>query len=68
LYNQTAKRLRTALLGRPDTVVTAVPYRREAVQPAPRPAVHRAPAQVPATTGAADSGADVLDEADDPFA
>ncbi|MCY7418000.1 MAG: APC family permease [Chloroflexi bacterium] len=28
LYNQTAKRLRTALLGRPDTVVAAVPYRR----------------------------------------
>jgi len=29
LYNQTARRLREALLGRPDTVVTAVPYRRE---------------------------------------
>ena len=29
LYNQTATRLRNALLGRPATVVTAVPYRRE---------------------------------------
>jgi amino acid transporter len=29
LYNQSAKRLRTALLGRPHTVVVAVPYRRE---------------------------------------
>ncbi|HTC85984.1 MAG TPA: APC family permease [Candidatus Acidoferrum sp.] len=29
LYNQSAKRLRTALLGRPNTVVINVPYRRE---------------------------------------
>jgi amino acid transporter len=29
LYNQAAKRLRTVLLGRPQTVVVAVPYRRE---------------------------------------
>ena len=29
LYNQSAKRLRTLLLGRPHTVVVAVPYRRE---------------------------------------
>ena len=29
LYNQSAKRLRAALLGRPHTVVVAVPYRRE---------------------------------------
>ena len=29
LYNQSAKRLRTTLLGRPHTVVVAVPYRRE---------------------------------------
>ena len=29
LYNQSAKRLRTALLGRPHTVVVDVPYRRE---------------------------------------
>jgi len=29
LYNQSAKRLRATLLGRPHTVVVAVPYRRE---------------------------------------
>jgi amino acid transporter len=29
LYNQSAKRLRSALLGRPHTVVVNVPYRRE---------------------------------------
>jgi amino acid transporter len=29
LYNQTARRLRAALLGRPRTVVMSVPYRRE---------------------------------------
>jgi amino acid transporter len=29
LYNQSAKRLRSALIGRPHTVVVAVPYRRE---------------------------------------
>ena len=29
LYNQSAKRLRTVLLGRPQTVVVNVPYRRE---------------------------------------
>jgi len=29
LYNQSAKRLRTVLLGRPGTVVVAAPYRRE---------------------------------------
>ncbi|HYN69430.1 MAG TPA: APC family permease [Candidatus Eisenbacteria bacterium] len=29
LYNQSAKRLRTALLGRPHTVVVNVPYRRD---------------------------------------
>lgn len=33
LYNQTARRLRAALLGRPGTVVTAVPYRREDPHP-----------------------------------
>jgi amino acid transporter len=30
LYNQSAKRLRTTLLGRPHTVVVNVPYRRDA--------------------------------------
>jgi hypothetical protein len=29
LYNQASKRLRTVLLGRPQTVVVDVPYRRE---------------------------------------
>jgi hypothetical protein len=29
LYNQSANRLRRALLGRPHTVVVNVPYRRE---------------------------------------
>jgi amino acid transporter len=29
LYNQSAKRLRTTLLGRPNTVIVNVPYRRE---------------------------------------
>jgi hypothetical protein len=31
LYNQSAKRLRRVLLGRPQTVVVDVPYRREDV-------------------------------------
>jgi hypothetical protein len=34
LYNQSAKRLRAALLGRPHTVVVNVPYRRELADPA----------------------------------
>ena len=42
LYNQSAKRLRTALLGRQHTVVVGVPYRREddgeGVEPVSRPA------------------------------
>lgn len=42
LYNQSAKRLRTALLGRPHTVVVNVPYRRE--EPDPREATHDAAA------------------------
>lgn len=29
LYNQSAKRMRTVLLGRPNTVVVGVPYRRD---------------------------------------
>ena len=37
LYNQSAKRLRTALLGRPHTVVVNVPYRREEDEPVPIP-------------------------------
>lgn len=41
LYNQSAKRLRTVLLGRPHTVVVNVPYRRE--QPEERPNTGAAP-------------------------
>jgi hypothetical protein len=37
LYNQSAKRLRTALLGRPHTVVVNVPYRRESGDVIDRP-------------------------------
>jgi amino acid transporter len=37
LYNQSAKRLRTALLGRPHTVVVNVPYRREAHDASEKP-------------------------------
>jgi amino acid transporter len=36
LYNQSAKRLRQALLGRPHTVVVNVPYRREDPDPTER--------------------------------
>jgi hypothetical protein len=36
LYNQSVKRLRSVLLGRPHTVVVNVPYRREDAQPADR--------------------------------
>lgn len=42
LYNQSAKRLRQALLGRPHTVVVNVPYRREASDVA-----SAAPAELP---------------------
>jgi amino acid transporter len=35
LYNQSARRLRAALLGRRHTVVVNVPYRREEPEPAP---------------------------------
>lgn len=38
LYNQSAKRLRTALLGRAHTVVVNVPYRRESHETAEREA------------------------------
>ena len=34
LYNQSAKRLRSMLLGRPHTVIVNVPYRREDSEPA----------------------------------
>jgi hypothetical protein len=38
LYNQSANRLRRALIGRPHTVVVNVPYRREEEEPRPAPA------------------------------
>jgi amino acid transporter len=37
LYNQSVKRLRSALLGRPHTVVVNVPYRREGPESPQRP-------------------------------
>ncbi|MEJ7749136.1 MAG: APC family permease [Candidatus Limnocylindrales bacterium] len=51
LYNQSAKRLRTTLLGRPHTVVVNVPYRREdavAEQDAERSAGSDRPPAAPA--------------------
>jgi hypothetical protein len=41
LYNQSAKRLRSVLLGRPHTVVVNVPYRRD--DEIEHPAVHAGP-------------------------
>ena len=38
LYNQSANRLRSALIGRPHTVVVNVPYRREEDEPVSHPA------------------------------
>jgi amino acid transporter len=52
LYNQSAKRLRAALLGRPHTVVVNVPYRREEEpdKGAPGPtSTHEPPTQAPPT-------------------
>jgi hypothetical protein len=40
LYNQSVKRLRSALLGRPHTVVVNVPYRREDPEVLQRPDPH----------------------------
>ena len=42
LYNQTAKSLRAALVGRPHTVVVDMPYRRRDPQPQAKPAASRA--------------------------
>jgi amino acid transporter len=42
LYNQSVKRLRSALLGRPHTVVVNVPYRREDPEAFTKPAAPRA--------------------------
>ena len=41
LYNQSAKRLRSMLLGRPHTVIVNVPYRREDPEAAPEAALER---------------------------
>ena len=41
LYNQSAKRLRSMLLGRPHTVIVNVPYRREDPDAGPETAVER---------------------------
>jgi hypothetical protein len=43
LYNQSSKRLRTILLGRPHTVVVNVPYRRESDEDVARPAADEGP-------------------------
>ncbi len=44
LYNQSVRRLRTALLGRPHTVVVNVPYRREDADPPAQVAKAKPPA------------------------
>ena len=44
LYNQSARRLRTALLGRPHTVVVNVPYRRDETDPTLPPTTPASPA------------------------
>jgi amino acid transporter len=43
LYNQSAKRLRSMLLGRPHTVIVNVPYRREDPDAGPEAAVDHRP-------------------------
>jgi hypothetical protein len=48
LYNQSVKRLRSALLGRPHTVVVNVPYRREDPSLFERTSVDEPPAVPPA--------------------
>jgi hypothetical protein len=47
LYNQSAKRLKSALLGRPHTVVVDVPYRRDESDAPPTP--ETAPREAPVT-------------------
>ena len=55
LYNQSANRLRRALLGRPHTVVVNVPYRREDGDPGPSQGTGSV--EVTATTARVDQGA-----------
>jgi hypothetical protein len=50
LYNQSAKRLRAALLGRPHTVVVNVPYRREEPVESSEPPASTPPAAPPPAT------------------
>jgi amino acid transporter len=51
LYNQSARRLRTSVLGRPHTVVVDVPYRRDdPVHADLQPAAPSAPAMPPAAS------------------
>jgi amino acid transporter len=52
LYNQVANRLRAALLGRPDTVVANVPYRREDAMPPPKPPAAPTSASAPTAPSA----------------
>jgi len=63
LYNQSVKRLRSSLLGRPHTVVVNVPYRREEPAPEDRPAADAgagtsttSPPDVGAPSGTAPAG------------
>jgi amino acid transporter len=51
LYNQAARRLKTALLGREHTVIADVPYRRGAPRPPMPHAVEEAPTRADRTTG-----------------
>ena len=51
LYNQSVKRLRSALLGRPHTVVVNVPYRREDPEAFVRPEPPAPPAAAPPPAG-----------------
>jgi hypothetical protein len=61
LYNQSAKRLRTALLGRPHTVVVNVPYRRDDAEFENRttgtgPTAPRRAPEAPARPGSSSTG------------
>jgi amino acid transporter len=57
LYNQSAKRLRSALLGRPHTVVVNVPYRRDDELPDELPDEPPAPEAAPGETPVTEPGA-----------
>ncbi|MEA2519066.1 MAG: hypothetical protein QOF49_1146, partial [Chloroflexota bacterium] len=59
LYNQSVKRLRSSLLGRPHTVVVNVPYRRDDPTLFERPAAPAGPAASAGTAESAGSAASV---------